>query len=175
MRVRAQALSIPSGGNVSITINSISNTSGSSNVTSNNTKTFSDSTGLMTGSYTPPGGSAQSLRATHVMASIAGNLLTIDCVIWTPNLTTVTLYNDIYAGSTGSVSFNSNDLSMSGPTSTFNGSASFGVAGSSGVISDLSEHGTITINTTAPLLTGTFTYTNQDSSVVAGSFSCPHL
>jgi len=164
---------IPQGGNVSITINSISNSSGSSNVTSNNTKTFSDSTGLMTGTYTPAGGSAQQLRATHVIATITLNQLVINGTIWTPNLTGITLTDYIFAGTTGTVSFNANDLS-SDANSTFNGTAAYNVAGSSGGIADLSQHGTITLTTLSPLITGTFTYTNTDSSVVAGSFSCPH-
>ncbi len=172
--VNFQTPSLPNPGSVSIHITSITNSSGgSATITSNNTKTFSDSTGLMTGTYTVAG-SVTNLRATHVVATNTGGMLSIHCVIWTPNLTTVTLYDDIYAGATGSVSFNSNDLSASGPTSTFNGGASFGIAGSGITVSDLSEHGTITLNTIAPLMTGTFTFTNQDSSVVAGSFSCPH-
>jgi uncharacterized membrane protein YjjB (DUF3815 family) len=86
--------------------------------------------------------------------------------MWTPWLTTITLYYDSYTG-VGNTSFNSNDAT------SFNGSAAYGVAGNGLAIADLSEHGTITVTSASPLLTGTFTYKNQDSSVVNGSFSCP--
>ena len=165
---------ITNAGPTTVTITSISNSSSSATPTSHNTSSMFDSTGLMNATYTPSGSSAQTLYATDVTASLAGTLLTIHGVIWTPNLTTITVYNDIYAGATGTTYFNSSDLTPGDLYSTFNGSAAYGVSGSSGVISDLSSHGWVTINTVTPLITGSFSYTNQDSSVVAGTFSCPH-
>ena len=158
-----------------ITINSISNSAGgSANPTGNNVQTFSDSSGLMTATMTGTGGGPTTFRGTHVTASLAGSLLSIDGVVWTPWLTTITLYIDNYTNTIGTTQFNSNDLSPTSITSTFNGSASYGVAGNGLAISDLSQHGKITITSTAPLITGTFSYTNSDSSVInSGSFSCP--
>ena len=157
-----------------ITINSIQNSAGgSANPTGNNVQTFSDSSGLMTATMTGVSGGPTTFRGIHVDASLAGSLLSIDGVMWTPWLTTVTLYVDNYMHATGPVQFNANDLSTTSITSTFNGSASYGVAGNGLAISDLSQHGIVTINTVSPLITGTFTYTNQDSSVISGSFSCP--
>ena len=169
--------SITSDGPTTVTVTSISNSSGgNATPTGHNTSSMFDSTGLMNATYTPSGGSAQTFSATDVTASWlgAGSILTIHGVVWAPNLTTITVYNDIYAGATGTTYFNSSDLTPGDLYSTFNGSAAYGVSGSSGVISDLSSHGWVTINTVTPLITGSFSYTNQDSSVVAGTFSCPH-
>ncbi len=165
---------LTSGGPTTVTVNSIAlPNGGSASPTANNVSSVFDSTGLMTATYTPLSGSATSFSATQVTASLGGTLLTINAVMWTPNLTTINLYEDYYSGATGVVSFNGNDLVFPDVNSTFNGSASYGVAGAGITISDLSAHGSVTINTVAPLITGSFTYKNQDSSVVVGTFSCP--
>ena len=163
-------------GATTITINSISNSAGSTTVSSNNSMVFYDSTGLMTATTAGIGGGPTSFRATHVTASLAGTLLSIDGVMWTPWLTTCTLYLDYYSGATGAVYFNVLDNSAfpRDTWSTYNGSTAYGVAGNGIAISDLSQHGVVTITSTAPLITGTFSFTNTDSSTVSsGSFSCP--
>ncbi len=164
-------------GESTIIINSISNSAGgSANVTSNNSMVFYDSTGLMTATVAGTGGGPTSFRGTHVTASLAGTLLSIDGVMWTPWLTTITLYLDYYSGATGPVYFNSSDLSAfpRDTYSSFNGSTAYGVAGNGLAISDLSAHGVVNITATTPLITGTFSFTNSDSSTVSsGNFSCP--
>ena len=160
-----------------ITINSITNSAGgSANITSNNSTVFSDSSGLMTATVAGASGGPTSFRGTHVNATLAGTLLSIDGVMWTPWLTTITLYLDYYAGTTGPVYFNSNDLSAfpRDTYSSYNGSTAYGVAGNGLAISDLSADGVVNITSTSPLITGTFSFTNSDSSIVSsGNFSCP--
>ena len=171
-----QTPSLPNSGETNITINSITNSAGgNANITANNTYSISDSSGLMTGTYTS-GGTTTALRATHVTASITLSQLVITGIIWEPNLININLTDYLYAGAAQTVNFNFDSNIPSSPTnnSTYNGSASYGLAGPGGTISDLSQHGMIKINTISPLLTGTFSYTNQDSSTVSGSFSCPH-
>lgn len=171
-----QTPTLPNYGQTNINITSVSNSSGgSSDITSNNTYAFSDSEGLMTATYTS-GGVATSFRATHVIALATGSQLTITGVVWTPKLTTIDLTDYLYASGTQTVNFNSNNLDFMSISnnSTYNGLASYQVSASSGLINDASEHGQIKITAVSPLLTGTFSYTNQDSSTVVGSFSCPH-
>ncbi len=156
---------LANAGNTNITINSISNSGGSAPVTSNNTFAFTDSTGLLTCTV-----GSHAYRAMDVHATLAGSMLTIHSVYWDP-LATVTLYVDYWAHITGSTYFNSNDLSFAGnPTSTFNGSAVY-----NGTSILQSQHGVITITSTGPtLITGTFSFTAQDSSIISsGNFSCP--
>ncbi len=171
-----QTPAMVSDGPTSVQVTSITSASGSAAaITSGNTSSLFDSTGTMNATYTPATGSAISFHATDVTASISGGALYISGVQWPqPNLVNINLTDYLYTGAIGTVAFNSNDLSSSGPTSTFNGSAAYGLSGSSGVISDLSAHGSITITTLTPVVSGSFTYTNQDSSVVTGTFSCVH-
>ena len=158
---------VSSSSGTTVRINSISNTSGgSATPTGGNITTFSDSSGLMTATITGASGGPTTFRGVHVDRSNLG-MLSIHGVMWEPWLVTITLYIDNYTGALGTTYFNSHDAS------SFNGSASYGVAGNGVAISNLSEHGSITITSATPLLAGTFTYTNQDSSVVSGSFSCP--
>ena len=164
-------------GDNTITINSISNSKGSSNVTSGNTFKFYDSTGLMTANVSGTSGGPTTFRATHVDAALTGTMLTINGVMWEPWLTTVDLVVYNYtSGQTGTIYFNKNDLSSGSTTSTFNGSASYGVAGNGLAISDIGQWGSVTITSTSPLLTGSYQFKNgPDSSMVSsGTFSCPH-
>ena len=162
---------LSTAGQNSITINSISNSAGgSANVTSNNTYSFSDSTGLMTATASI---GTSSFRAMHVTASLAGSLLTIDGVMWTPKLTTITVHLDYFNHTMGTTYFNMNDLTPGDIASTFNGGASFGIAGGGTAVSDLSAHGSVTITSLTPLIKGTFSFTNTDSSTISGgNFMC---
>jgi hypothetical protein len=170
-----QTQSLSSAGPTSVTINSITNSAGATaTVSSGNVSNMFDSTGQMSATYTPASGSGSSFSATDVTATLTGNMLVIEGVMWTPNLTTISLTNYIYSGSTGAVNFNANDLTPGNSNSVFNGAASYGVSGTGITISDLASRGSITINTTTPTLTGTFTYKNQDSSMVSGTFNCLH-
>jgi hypothetical protein len=171
-----QTPALSNSGETNISINSITNSAGgSANVTSNNTYSISDSTGLMTGTYTS-GSTKTTLRATHVLASITLSQLNIIGVIWEPNLININVTDYLYSNAPATVNFNFNSNIPSSPTnnSTYNGDASYGFAGASGTISDLSAHGFITITTVSPLLTGNFSYTNEDSSTVVCTFSCPN-
>jgi hypothetical protein len=160
-----QTPALANAGNTNITINSISNSGGSAPVTSNNTFVFTDSTGLLTCNV-----GSHAYRAMDVHATLAGSMLTIHSVYWDP-LATVTLYVDYWTHTAGTTLFNSNDLSFAGNnTSTFNGNAVY-----NGTSILPSQHGVITITSTGPtLITGTFSFTAQDSSVISsGNFSCP--
>ena len=154
---------LPTSGETTITINSISNSSGGSSAfTSQPTYSFSDSIGLMTATV-----NGVAYRATHVIASSAGGLITIAGTKWNP-LTGITLHVYNYVNAPITANFNANDASNA------NGDAAYNLAAPTGGIADLSQHGTIAITQVSPLVVGTFTFTNQDSSVVTGSFSCPH-
>ena len=168
---------LANAGPTSVQVTSITSASGTSaTISSGNSSSMFDSTGTMNATYTPASGSPTTIHATDVTAQISGGALYIYGVQWPPtNLINISLTDYLYDGTTRSVSFDFSDSSPEGsPTSTFNGGASYGVSGSSGVISDLSQTGTITLTAISPLITGSFTYTNQDGSVVAGTFSCVH-
>ncbi len=150
-----------------ITINSIQNSAGgSANPSGNNVQTFSDSTGLMTATITGASGGPTSFRGIQVSALLAGENLQIDGVIFTPVLTAIDLnvHNYMHANSTTAIN-------ISDPGT--NAGAFYNVSGNGIAIADIAQTGTISITGTSPLLTGTFSYTNQDGSVVSGSFSCP--
>ena len=147
-----------------ITINSITNSAGgSATPTTGNTTTFSDSSGLMTATITGTSGPS-SFRGIHVNALLAGPNLQIVGVVWSP-LTQISLHVLDYLGSALTTPFD-----ITNPST--NGGATYQVSSSSSLINDVGQTGTITITNTSPLLTGTFTFTNQDASVVTGSFSC---
>jgi hypothetical protein len=157
---------ISTAGNVNITINSISNSSGgSATPTSGNTKTFTDSTGVVTCKL-----NGNTYRAVDVHTSLAGTLLTVSSTFWDP-LTTVIFHVDYWSHTTGSTYFNSNNLDFNGNNnSTFNGSAVYN--GPTGIYP--SANGVITINTISPRLTGTFSFKANDSSVISvGTFDAP--
>ncbi len=167
---------LANAGPTSVQVTSITSASGTSaTISSGNSSSMFDSTGTMNATYTPASGTAIAFHATDVTASISGGALYINGVQWPqPNLVNINLTDYLYTGATGTVMFNSNDLTNPSPTSTFNGNAAYGLSGSTGVISDLSAHGSITVATLTPVISGSFTYTNDDSSVVAGTFSCVH-
>lgn len=161
-----QTPTISTAGNVAITINSISNSSGgSATLTTGNTKTFTDSTGLMTCQL-----NGNAFRATDIHATLAGTMLSVHGVFWDP-LTTVTFHIDYWNHATGTTHFDNNDLEFAGNNySTFNGAAVFN--GPSGIYP--SANGSITITSTSPLLTGTFAFKAEDSSIISsGTFSVP--
>jgi hypothetical protein len=161
-----QTPTLPNAGNTNINITSITNSSGgSANITTNNTFKFTDSTGLLTCSV-----NGKAYRALDVHASLAGSMLTIHSVYWDP-LATVTVHIDYWNHAVGTTYFNSNDLSFAGNNnSTFNGA---GVYNGTSILP--SQHGMITISSiTSSLITGTFSFTAQDSSIISsGNFSCP--
>ena len=152
-----------------ITINSISNASGSTNASGNNTARFYDSTGLMTTNITGAAVGPSAYRATYVTASLTAGTLVINGVMWTQNQASQLNLNIAnYVGNTGPIYFNANDAT------NFNATTSYIVAGSTAGLNDFDQHGVITITGTTPLLTGTFTITNTDSSMMnSGTFSCP--
>jgi hypothetical protein len=155
-----------SAGPSTVTVTSISNAAGSSTPpTGNNVSSMFDSTGIMGATYTSgTKDTTWQFNTYQVTTQLAGSLLTINAVMWTPNLTTISLTDFNYPITVGVHTFTS-------ASGTY--AASYGVAGSGIAIADLASHGTFTITSTAPLLVGSFTYTNQDSSTVVGTFSCP--
>jgi len=164
-------------GSNTITIKSIANSGGPMDVTSGNTATFFDSTGLVTADVSGTSGGPTTFRATYVQAHLTGSMLTINAVMWTPWLTTIDLVVYSYtSGQTGTIYFNKQDLSTSSPTSTFNATTSYGVAGNGVAIANIGQWGSITITGTSPTLTGSFQFKNgPDSSMVSsGVFNCPH-
>ncbi len=126
-------------------------------ITTTPTSTGADSTGLVTATIN----GTDEFRATDVTTTLTGSLLSIHAVHWDP-LQTITLYIDHYAHNTGPVYFN--ETNMTG----FEGSASISAG-----VTGLAHHGVITITTTTPTLTGTFSFTTTDSSRVTGTFSGP--
>ena len=150
-------------GETNVIITSISNSSGaSSNLTSNNSYTFADSTGIMTATVN----GVASFRSTHVTALLpggAGATLAISGVKWNP-LTTINLYIANFPNTPMTMTFTS--------FSDFAGSTHYSAPAP--VNSQFGAHGHVTVTTVSPLLTGSFTFTNEDSSVVIGNFSCPH-
>ena len=146
-------------GNTTLTLTMLTNTSGGyATLSKNNTKTFTDSIGLMTATYNDTG----AYSAIHVTATLTGSSLTIQGTYWKP-LDIITLNISNYTHSTGSVYFNKSDLTNA------NGSAIYNIPGKV----DSSQHGVITITSTTPLITGTFSFTNKDSSKISnGTFSC---
>lgn len=146
-------------GNTTLTLTMITNSSGGyATLSKHNTMTFSDSIGLMTATFNDTG----AYKAMHVTATLTGTLLTIQGTYWKP-LTTVTLNVDNYAHTTGPVYFNAHDITNA------NGNALY----TTPTKTDSSQHGVITITNTTPLITGTFSFTNKDSSTISsGTFSC---
>jgi len=144
-------------GETTIIVHSLINTNGiTATLTSGNTYTFSDSTGVMAGTIAGAG-----FRATHVTAEWpTGGTLSIAATRWTP-LATITLYLDHFNGLPGTMNFTQ--------VSDFNGGASYSFATGS----EFGKNGSVTINTVSPLYTGTYTFTCEDNTVISGSFSCP--
>jgi hypothetical protein len=170
-----QTPAMASDGPTSVVVTGITSASGSAAViASGNTSSLFDSSGTMNATYTPATGSATSFHATDVTAVLAGTNLQIVGIVWQPDLTTITLRDLVFTSTPATVSFSSSDLTPGSPTYDGNGNAVYQVSGSSGLINDASDHGSITITATSPLITGSFTYTNMDGSMVAGTFSCPH-
>ncbi len=157
---------IPSPGPSTITITSITDSAGSSTPSANNVSSMFDSTGVMGATYTSgTKDTTWQFNTNQVTAQLAGTLLTIHGVMWTPNLTTITLIDNNYTGTAGTISW----TMPAAPA----GGADYGVAGSGIAIADISAHGSYTITSTSPVLTGTFKYTNEDSSTVIGTFTAP--
>ncbi len=154
-------------GNTSITIRKIVNSAGeTSNFTSTISKTFSDSSGVITWKT-----NGTDFRVTHATATWlgSGSMLSIHGVQWDP-LTTVTVYWDNYSGSTGTRYFNTKELNTSAWNSTFNGSASYSAPGKA----LLDAHGSIAVTAkTATTITGTFSFVCDDSTqITSGTFNC---
>lgn len=146
-------------GNTTLTLTMITNSSGGyATLSKNNTKTFTDSIGLMTATFNDTG----AYKAMHVTASLAGNVLTIQGTYWKP-LTTITLNIANYTHATGTIYFNAGDITNADGNALYTTPAK----------TDSSQHGIITITNAAPLLSGTFSFTNKDSSTISsGTFSC---
>lgn len=144
----------------------VSSTGESSSFTSTISKSFSDSSGLMTCNI-----NGTAFRATHVNATWlgSGSILSISGVYWDP-LTTVTLYWDSYTGTTATRYFNDKVNVPGAWNSVYNGSASYGAPG----ISQLSANGSITVTSkTGNAISGTFTFTCDDSTrLTTGTFNC---
>ena len=152
---------LSNAGVTNVIITAISNSGGSSSLTSGNSYTFSDSIGLMTATI-----NGASFRATHVTATLpggAGAMLSIHGVKWTP-LTTITLFIDNFMDIPTTMNFTT--------VSDFAGGTQYSAPAP--VNGQFGVHGYVTVVNITPLLTGTFTFTNEDSSIVTGSFSCPH-
>ncbi|MBS1587870.1 MAG: hypothetical protein JSS82_20240 [Bacteroidetes bacterium] len=142
------------GGNTSITINSITSSTGNTtNITSHNTSSFFDSTGLLTCTI-----NGNPFRATDVEASLSGNMLVITGTEWEPALRTVSLRVNNYAHAPINASFNIADASE------FNGAA--GYTAPSTAVGD--AYGNINITSVSPVLQGSFSFTTTDSSKFAG-------
>jgi len=152
---------LPNDAPTTLTVNYLIYTYDTFAVTTNNSTALYDSSGSMTATYTPHGGSAVPLTATDVTATLTSGVLNIQGVVWGNNLTTtISLFNNSYTGTPGTISFNAG------------GNATFAETGSA-TINDASASGSFTITAVSPLLTGTFSFTNADASVVTGTFSCP--
>ncbi len=155
-------------GNTSIFIKKIVNSAGGeATFSSSVTKTFSDSSGLMT--YNVSG--ASPIRATHVNATwlTSGAMLSIHGVLWDP-LTPLTLTWNDYTGTTGTRYFNSKVNVPGVWNSLYNGGATFSSPGKSA----FDAHGSITVtNKTATTITGTFSVVLEDSTqLTGGTFHC---
>lgn len=157
---------LTNAGTTTLTMTSISNAAGySTPITGNNTvaittSTAHDSTGLMTATV---GGAG--FRATDISTSLAGGtLLTVTGTAWEPQLNAIVLYFKKYASAPTTVNFSIADTTYS------NGSASYILSGGATVNA---AHGRLTITTTSPLLAGTFSFTNTDSTKISGSFTAP--
>lgn len=149
-------------GSSTLTITSVTNSAGKTAALSGNNTiniVVQDSTGLMNATVS----TATNFSATDVTSSLAGNLLSVNGTMWSPDLRTIVLYNNHYTHSTGTIHFNASD------TTAGNGSAHYGAPG----IAQVASYGTITITATSPLLTGSFSFTNPDSSKITGTFSAP--
>ena len=139
-------------GITTLTITEVTSPSGG-NASTNIVKTFSDSTGLMASAISVAG---SGFSAQDVKATLTGTLLTIKGTLWKP-LETVTLNINNYAHATGSFALNTGGNAIySIPTKI-----------------DSSVYGVVNITATAPLLTGTFSFTCKDSTrLSSGTFSC---
>ena len=139
-------------GNTTLTLTEITTSSGG-NAWVSDSATFSDSIGLMTANTNT---SAGAFRAIHVTATLTGTLLSIRGICWKP-LDTVSLNIDNYTNAAGTFTINTaGDAIYSIPKKR-----------------DSAAYGVITVLQTSPLLKGTFSFTNKDSSKVsAGTFSC---
>jgi hypothetical protein len=141
---------LPNPGNTTLTLTEITTSSGG-NAWISNTVTFSDSLGLMTANV-----SSGTFRAIHVVAALSGTSMTLYGIQWKP-LDTMLLTIDNFAMAPGTYDLNTDGYGL------------YSVPGKR----DSSQHGVVTVTTAAPFLTGTFSFTNKDSTkVVAGVFSC---
>jgi hypothetical protein len=156
---------LASVGSTTLTATSITNSVGNTaSITGNNTIVITttaphDSTGLMNATI-----NSLPFRATDVTATLSGSSLTISGTVWTPGLSQIVLYNNRYSHNTGTIYFNTAD------TTTSRGSAHYSATGG---VAQVAAYGSITITNTSPLLTGSFSFTNPDSSRVNGTFSTP--
>lgn len=147
---------LPNAGNMTVTITSITNSSGeSATVVSNNTKTFSDSTGLMTCKI-----NGNSFRATHVTVQVAGNLLTIAGTLWSP-LTTISFSDYDYTHVNAAFSYTTD-------TTLPRGDALYTASG----IATGDHFGQLSYTISGQIITGAFSFTNVDGSVISnGAFT----
>ena len=144
---------LDSPGNTTLTITEITTPSnGNAAISKNNTKTFTDSIGLMTAKINDTG----SYRAMHVTATLIGTTLTIKGVFWNP-LKTITISALSYTPGTGPDNYN------------IYGNATYSIPGKV----DTSQYGVISISNNSTIISGTFSFTNKDSTkVTSGTFSC---
>ncbi len=145
-------------GSTTIVINSLTNSGNKTSVVlMNNTFSFNstttDSTGLMTATVN----GSSTFRATDVKASISGGQLSVSGTVWTPGVSNIVLYVDNYTHTAGTTNF----------SGTANGSAHYSAPG----VVQVASYGYIRLSTVSPLMTGTFSFTNPDSSKVSGSFT----
>ncbi len=144
---------LDSPGNTTLTITEITTPSnGNANITKNNSKTFTDSIGLMTAKINDTG----AYRAMHVTATLTGPTLTIKGVLWSP-LKTITISVFSYIPNTGPDNYN------------IYGNATYSTPGKT----DTSAYGVISISNNSTVISGMFSFTNKDSTkVTSGTFSC---
>jgi hypothetical protein len=143
-----------------VTLDSIINSSGLAvALTSNNFVSLSDSNGLMEATMS----NGTTFRATN----IASYLSTSGLVIYGTDYLPGTINNNLLV-------FTTNDTPGTYRISNtlFTSQADY-VMNTSSFVTDTALYGVLTINTVAPLLTGTFTITYTDSVKMTGSFTCP--
>ncbi len=141
-------------GATTVTVTSITNSANqTTSIMSNNS--IAVSTGAM--SFTKSGATVTS---DEVHTGLAGSLLSIEGIKWDP-LTTINLYIDSYYSAPVVVNFTQ---------SSFNGSAHYTAPG----VAQIANYGNITITSVSPYITGTFSFTNPDSSkIMSGTFTAP--
>lgn len=146
---------LTNGGNTSIVINSITSSTGNTtNVSSNNTSSFFDSSGTMHLNQQI----GDPFYATDVLASINGSTLDIHGVMWEPDLRTVTLHLN---------NFNTSGLPKTITISSlFDGSIDLNSSSLKHA-----AHGTITIQSIQnSVIQGSYNGTWEDSSTFSGDY-----